>query len=148
METIWLAYKLLTHFLPAFSWAHTDTSGILQIQKSDIPRIMVLFVDLLNSTCKYHYKLWEVPPFLPPRNSHRDSHCYGAKKLRHIACPLRVLKSGISKISKKWQNLEDLTIQVLFSDLQKSIIKGTVARDFRPPLFSIKRTYLGPWYIS
>jgi hypothetical protein len=23
-------------------------------------------------------------------------------------------------------------------------IKGTVARDFRPPLFSIKRTYLGP----
>ncbi len=26
--------------------------------------------------------------------------------------------------------------------------KGTVAWDFRPPLFSIKRTYLGPWYIS
>ncbi len=28
------------------------------------------------------------------------------------------------------------------------LLKGTVARDFRPPLFSIKRTYLGPWYIS
>jgi hypothetical protein len=26
-------------------------------------------------------------------------------------------------------------------------LKGTVARDFRPPLFSIKRTYLGPWFI-
>jgi hypothetical protein len=29
-----------------------------------------------------------------------------------------------------------------------STLKGTVARDFRPPLFSIKRTYLGPWFIS
>ncbi len=29
-----------------------------------------------------------------------------------------------------------------------SPIKGTVAWDFRPPLFSFKRTYLGPWYIS
>ncbi len=32
--------------------------------------------------------------------------------------------------------------------LRETLLKGTVARDFRPLLFSIKRTYLGPWYIS
>ncbi len=28
------------------------------------------------------------------------------------------------------------------------LFKGTVARDFWPLLFSIKRTYLGPWFMS
>ncbi len=34
------------------------------------------------------------------------------------------------------------------SPARLSYLKGTVERDFRPPLFSIKRTYLGPWFIS
>jgi hypothetical protein len=44
------------------------------------------FLDLQNFTCKYLYRLWEVPPFLLPRHSHIDSHSFGPIKSRHFAC--------------------------------------------------------------
>jgi hypothetical protein len=34
------------------------------------------------------------------------------------------------------------------SVMPREPLKGTVARDFLPLLFSIKRTYLGPWFMS
>ncbi len=64
-------------------------------------RILELFSDLQNSTCKYPSRLCEVPPILPPRRSHRYPHSYGPKKKKHFACHFRVLRNGILQIRKK-----------------------------------------------
>jgi hypothetical protein len=45
------------------------------------------------------------------------------KELRHYTWPVRVLKSGILQIRKKFCNPDDLRILTLFSDLQNSISK-------------------------
>ncbi len=49
--------------------------------------------------------------------------------------PLRVLKVGILKIWKKWQNPIDLRILVLFSDLKNSTFKYPYRPCKVPPLF-------------
>ncbi len=46
------------------------------------------------------------------------------------------------------KNFVDYLCRYLHSLSNPWGIKGTVARDFLPLLFSIKRTYLGPWFMS
>jgi hypothetical protein len=82
-------------------------SVLKTVQNPGISRILVLFSDLRNSTCKYAYMLCEVPTFLAPRRPHRYLHIYGPKKFWDTACHFRVLKRGISQIRKKCQNPED-----------------------------------------
>jgi hypothetical protein len=80
-----------------FTWpGRVLTSGISsnpkKCQKPEISRIMALFSDLQNSTCKYPYRPWKVPPFLMPRHSHRDPRSHILKYLRQFACLLGYLK--------------------------------------------------------
>ncbi len=55
-------------------------SVLKKCQNPEISRILRLFSDLQNSTCKYPYRLHEVLPILPPRHSHRYLHIYRLKK--------------------------------------------------------------------
>jgi hypothetical protein len=107
-------------------------------QNPEIPRILALLLELLNSACKYPFRLWEVPPFLLPGVV---TNIYGLKKLRHIACPFKILKSGISQIPKKCQNPEIIKILAIFSDLQNSSFKYPYRLFELPWLFSIQMLY-------
>ncbi len=62
------------------------------------------------------------------------------KKLRNFDWPLRVLKNGILKIWKYWQNLEYLRILELFSDLTNSTFKYLYRSCKVPPLFPPHRS--------
>ncbi len=101
-------WKKLRHFTWPVWVLISGISQIWKIQDSGT------FLDLQNSTCKYPYRPWEGPPFLPPRHSHRDPHSYGRKKLRNFACHFMVLKVEFSKSEKKCQNSEILRILALF----------------------------------
>jgi hypothetical protein len=43
-------------------------------QNLDYLRILALYSDLQNSTCKYSYRPWEVIQLFSPRCSHMDPH--------------------------------------------------------------------------
>ncbi len=63
------------------------------------------------------------------------------KKWKHFTCPIRVLKSGISKIWKKWQNSEDVKVLAFFR-----LCNSTFKYPYRPwnllTLFPPKRSHI------
>ncbi len=96
--------KNLNHF----AWPlEVLNSGILKIwKKCQNPEI---------------FRKWKRTPLLTPRHSHSSAQLrIGLKKLRHFTWPVRKLKSGISQIRKKFQNLEIPRIMAIFSDLPNS----------------------------
>ncbi len=126
----WYIYSYMNKGVPITLARDSPTRSIPQLQQLNLPTLLPL-----------------------PRPNHSsfpapspDPSPEPQKVWRTLLHSLYVL-SVISANLKSWK-MKFLVLDTYYKNIRIKQLKGTVARDFRPPLFSIKRTYLGPWYRS